>query len=172
VPPRERCRNDARGACLNPACVNAHSKFNKLSTELCNAHMTPGMWCEAAYELNGHGCPYLHQAPPRQFDRDTAQYSGRSGKGGPRSPVYGQSDRNPRNSAQSPGKTLGIPTDRAGISCHEQGARRATNATTSTNQKTSKGGLNLPPRNKSRHEQAHSRQPHNTKGTRRSRQAH
>jgi len=103
VPPHERCRNDARGQCLNQACVNPHSKFNKLSSELCNAHMTPGIWCETSYEINSHGCPYLHQAPPpRHHGRDAAQYSGRQGKGGPRPSDSGRSS-NQRNSAQSPG---------------------------------------------------------------------
>jgi len=98
VPPHERCRNDVRGTCINPTCVNTHSKFNKLSTEPCNAYMTPGMWCEPSYELNSHGCPYLHQMPARQHGRDAPYRS--QGKGGPRSPAY--YGNNPRSSAQSP----------------------------------------------------------------------
>ena len=73
--------------------------------------------------------------------------------------------------------TLGTsPTDSAGISPKEEGARRATVATTSTVQKTNKGGINLPPRNKSRRrnnktqtarrEQTHNKQPYSNQGTR------
>ena len=42
------------------------------------------------------------------------------------------------------------PTQFAGITTKEEGARRAPTATTSTIQKTYKGGINMPPRKESR----------------------
>ena len=43
TPVHERCRNDSRGQCVNPHCTNVHANFNRMSSELCNAHITPGM---------------------------------------------------------------------------------------------------------------------------------
>ena len=75
------------GSCTSSHCTWIHATFNRAATETCNAHITPGMWCEKAYEIGGTGCPFSHPPPAYNHQstegaRDSWAMGSNGGKGG------------------------------------------------------------------------------------------